>query len=260
MKIQGKTLVRQSLDYTWTPTDGYTFTPVDVGLSASVAGLARTYRYLRIPHRVRHDGPVSAIEAEHQLPDNGQAETPAGSWALIGQQESVDWRQHSSFLALTEDEQWTINRVISREITDEPADYVWVDITPSAFTPSSEALFFYKLAFNGQQYFTRTNYVLRHTMTVSQVYESQLSGSNINRVFSKTQLLAEAASFDDPLPQLLINEINAIPALNTTVPTGYVEGWLKQSPTIQTVAGGRVECSVEYVYETWPTIFYPAKP
>lgn len=256
MTLQGKSLVRRSVDYVWTPDAGYSFVPSDVGTKQAVGAQSKAYRSLRIPHRVRHDGPVYEITAEHQLPDDGSAEVPYGSWALVGQQESVDWRQHPAFLALNEAEQWIINRVLAREVTDEPSDFSWEDGTGTTFTPSADAEFFYVIAFNGQNYYTRTNYTLRHNLTVSQVYEARLSGGNINCVFTTSQLLAECANFNDPLPPLLIAEIDAIPAL--AAQTGYIYGWLKQTPSIQTVAGGRVECSVEYVREVWPTLFYPA--
>lgn len=263
MIVQGKTLVRQSVDYVWSPDIGYSFLPTDIGNKQSVRGLSGIYRQLRIPHRVRHEGPVYEITAEHQLPDDGTAEVPYGSWALIGQQESVDWRQHPAFLALSEDEKWNINKVLKGDFTVGYERFIWYQDTdgqdPITPQPSagSNADMFLKMALDDQRHYTRTNYTLRHNLTVSQMYKSRLSGVNVNRVYDTNQLLLECRAFADPIPPLMIAEIDAIPAL--TAQAGYIYGWLKQTPTIQTVAGGRVECSVEYVREVWPLIFYPAK-
>ena len=125
-------------------------------------------------------------------------------------------------------------------------------------TLSGDSLFFYTLAYNGQTSYTRTARVLRHNLLVSQAWEAELSNGNADTVYTTAQVVAEGSSYPDAIPGLIAAEMASLPS-PTTTPDGYVWGWLKQSPVIQTVAGYKVECSVEYVLELWPTIFYPAK-
>jgi hypothetical protein len=256
---QGETLIRQATNWTWSPSEGYTFLPQHSGTKESVLALAKNYRNYRLPHSFHLEDGVAKLEAEHQLPDDGSAETPSGSWAISASPETVDFRQHSKFLALSEDEQAFIGQRISGKIDFSPTEaadgVVWDD--ESTFAIAGDALFFYTLACNDQLHFQRHNWTLRHSMTVSQMYTANLIGDNIDRVYTKAQLLAECAAFDDPLPPRYVSQVNAI-VFNPAAKSGYLAGWLKRMATDETVAGDRCQCSIEYVLEFWPTIFYPA--
>lgn len=259
MKWHGTTLALQPVSYSYSPSEGYTLLPVHEGSKEAVSALAARYRQYRIPFHVQGDDGKYTIRAEQITPDS-QTETPTGTWELVGEPEMADIRESDAYRALSADQQQFISEridgIIDFSATEAEEGVVWHD--EYTFSLDGNALVLYDMVCKGQTHYFRTNYVLRHIQTVSQGYQSALSGSNIGKVYSKAQLIAECQKFgDQSIIPLMVAEINTIPP-RTPPNDNYVWGWLKQAPTLRVTAGDRIECSVEYILEMWPVILYPA--
>jgi hypothetical protein len=245
--VIGPTLVKQATSHNWSPRDGFVFVPRWEGTHEAALGHALQLRNYGVPYRMRSDGVTAVVEAEQPMPDDAAIqEVPTGSWQLVGEEKTLDITEHPNFKALSSDDQTKIVEAKNRERT-------WVEYYGTADTM---ARWFHDLAYRGQTTFGKQVYVLRHTQSVSQQYDSSLSGSNIYKVYTKAQLLAECADFSNPLPAMFSADIDKIVDGATSI--GFMWGWLKRTPTIQTVANDKIEVSVEYVYEEWSKALYNA--
>lgn len=133
-----------------------------------------------------------------------------------------------------------------------------------AYTPNPAALTDWRFQWltyligRGTDHFDYSQYGLRHTQTISQVYPGDINDTNSENVYTTTQLLAECASFPTPLPQRLIDKINAIDTAakaGFAAPTGYTWGWKKSPSSENMTANSKIEVTTDYQYDLWNTGF-----
>ena len=248
--IKGSLIVEQPMSHTWSRSQGFRFFPAFEGVTSSALSTSAAYRAAGVPYSFIAEGATARIVATQAQPPDGTVERPVGNWQLIGNAQQKDIRESVAFRTTASDaDRLAILSLIKGNLTDPPAD-----VTPPFDTPQGEEL--YRMVYQGQQHYKYTQWTLRHSMTVSQAWTTALSGSNLDKVFTTAQLLAECATFDDPLPPLLIAEVNNIPA--PAAITRYLWGWLKEGPQFQTVAGDLIQCDIEYTLEQWATDLYDA--
>lgn len=254
---RGLKLVEKIGGYSWTPTEGLVVRPRYEGDKASVMKIAAQLRNAGIAHDVDIDGPIASVEAI-SMPA-GAEDDVTGFWELAGQQESVDIREHPRFKALTDAEKFVINQLIDGVAKFPPSDTWRYQETENGqqitINPSDDAQEFYRLAYNGQMNYFRTGRVLRHTLIISQARQAAISLGNADRIYTTQQVISEGNQYDDPIPVVIQNEMQLLEP-NGPVPPNHIFGWLKQSPVIRTTTGWKLEVSVEYVLEMWPTLLY----
>ncbi len=103
---------------------------------------------------------------------------------------------------------------------------------------------FFNLLLKGTTHYRNSEYVLRRTQTASNSYTGEFDVKNTNRLYTTEQILAETT-----IPASIVFKIQ-----NIEVPPpqdDYFWGWLKGTPQISTVAGGKIQCTQDYTLEQW---------
>jgi hypothetical protein len=120
----------------------------------------------------------------------------------------------------------------------------------ASITVTGDANTLYDSMIRSEIDYVASQYVFRLTQTVSSRYSQKVVFSNVDRIYSTLQLLSET----NP-PSSLVFSVAQIPVPNT-VPPGYAYGWLKKTPTVLTIAGNKIEITLEYWREIWSTYAY----
>jgi hypothetical protein len=126
----------------------------------------------------------------------------------------------------------------------------------------ADALQFYRQLLRGQEHYSVSNYVLRHTTNVSENSTYNVSDENVNRLLTPAQLLAEITSASlwvKPCPARLVTKLLSIeePARPEDDELDYwLWSWRKLPSTETTGANNRVDINTDYVLYHWSTLYY----
>lgn len=227
-------------------------------------GLHRTLANAGIEHEYEETGDGSAnihIRSNRLTPDPA-SEVPSDSWDMPAQETDLDIFEHPNAINMENAQANSIGK-IRREVkrynewdeVEEDASYVF----PSTFgSYNTLAAKFFSLAIKGTTHFKKPIHVLRHRQTVSENYAADIAAdvAGTERIYTTTQLLNECANYARPLPTRLRRKLAAINSSKAAAPSGYMLGWRKLPSGEQTVAGGKVEVSTEYILEFWSTTLY----
>lgn len=135
-------------------------------------------------------------------------------------------------------------------------DYTFDPEDPLAGDLGAAALLFNDLI-HGKESYEDSQYVLRHSTNVSNVYKRNVADANVNQVYSTEEFIKEIGStkfWAFPAPGRLIAKIDSIEVQVET--NRYVFwGWRKLPSTETTAANNRVDITTEYHLAGWSRIY-----
>lgn len=190
--------------------------------------------------------------------DGVSVEQPINTWELLGNDVQKDLYEHPTTLALGVDTIAAIKSAVQSVNSASPGseqaaktDAVnHLRTTSGANADVAEELF--NLIIKGTTHYAVSEFVLRHTQTVSNSYTTQFALNNIEYLYTTAQLIAEAS-----IPTGIVFDISEI-AQPSDKP-GYLWSWLKRSPQIIVSAGSKVQMTQEYWLDLWSTYPYFTK-
>lgn len=277
VRINGKNaLTFQGYSFEFDPRKGYTLGHSYKGPMSIAASLAFQYSRARIPFSFRQEGPLGTITVlGNTAVEPGQNEIPIDNWQLISNELTKSFDQHPNSLKLDRDLygalaaiQGVANAYKSSSSTaivnNQPVSLTnlpsWLAGTNLLATNPTLVAQLFQLLIKGGDHFYTGQPILKHSQTVSDSYAGGgFNYSNIECIYTTTQLLKECASFPYPLPKIYIDGVNVLtaPAEAANQPN-YIWGWRKLFPNTHTVANYKSEISTEYWLDLWPVYYYPA--
>jgi hypothetical protein len=168
---------------------------------------------------------------------------------LAGNNLQFDMREHPKALALGPATLKIIDTAISGD-TDAARTAAITQVNAAG----GDTLALYNLLRqrNGTGAFFKPQYVLRYNRLVSSRATIDVGYSNVGKILTHAQMINDSAP-----PTGILAAINeAVDGYAPAAVTGYLWGWLKQTPTVQTVAGNKLQISGEYYLEFWSTWLY----
>lgn len=230
---------RQAPERRWVRNIGWTTVDVWLGTEAAIYGLVPAlqsqYDDLDIS---TPDGVQYRVRAAIGTANDGATEVPVNTWELLGSglQEAVT--RHPNYAALSEGDRDALDRYISGETPPTSS--------PALTTPAGVS--FFLLLKRDQRNYQDSQWVLRHTMTVSSRAAIVVSMEGINKLWATEELPAGIT----PGVQ---TAINAIP-VPSALPQEHEYAWLKQTPTITQSINSKTQIVEEWWLYFWPTILY----
>ena len=274
-KVVGKgTYRRTGRRYTWSKQSGWQSEVRYEGEARAVRRLIS--RYAPRVDEVTYDtnGPTATLVARINRDTTGggggvnDADVTT-TWELIGQDTQKDIREHWRLHALNPNTMKDIEKKAAEWGDDATKDYdtdafdvaihTGSGTTTNTSAWSAEAKFFFFLLTKGQESYIETEYIIRKTELVASDYQRAMATTGVNYLWT-TALLTAA----EGIPPMIQATASEIPSPTFTVDgdisgTGYTYKWLwlKKSPQITQVAGGKFERNQEWQLNIWPNFLYP---
>lgn len=195
-------------------------------------------------------GPIYRLTVvSPDFPSGGSVGVQQSFFELAGNSLQFDMREHPKALALGPATLKQIDNAIDGE-----TDAIRTAALSAVNTAGGNTLELYNLLRQrkGSGSFFKPQYVFRYNRIASVRAIIDVGFSNVGRILTTGQMTTETGP-----PTGILNSIDD--AVSTTQPaavTGYQWGWLKQTPTVQTVAGNKIQISGEYYLEFWSTWLY----
>ena len=209
----------------------------------------------RIGYEFTRSAAVSRIVASISGGQPGQNDVELDTWQILANEIEKDVKQHPTFLAMEESYAGTIGYVV-RDVELYNEGKAPGSPAPNAGATANAAKLFHLLV-RGSVHYADTQYVLRHTTNVGGGYSANIADTNVNKIYTTTQLITECSSASSwlyPLPGRLVYKLNQIP--DATDRTNYLWGWRKLASTETTAANGRIEINTDYSLDQWSTVLY----
>jgi len=263
-------LVKTGRRYSWNKQSGFSSEVRYEGEKDAVRKLMS--RFVGSVDDVNYEtsGPTATLTARINRDNTGggggenEAEVTT-TWELIGQDTQKDIRSHWRILALhpntIKDVEKAVEKVNDGTYANAAAAFA-VNIhtgTTATGAWTNNAKFLYFMLSKGQENWLDFEYVLRKSELVASDYQRQMATYGVGYIWT-TQQVASA----EGLPQMIQATVSDIPTPTFTVDgditgTGYTYKWrwLKKSPQITQVAGGRFERNQEWQLNIWPNFIYP---
>ena len=261
VRFVGPSLLLTSMRVERDPLKGFSTVYTYEGDQASIYGYARRVKANQRYSIDDPDKPVFRLTV--QSPEAPAADTHNDyvlKWELLGNEAQKSMFEHPKAIALGDVMLNAIKIALSdvkqAAVEDAAALFAKIIVHLRAGAAlqgknpdDTEKLF--RMLVADQDTFVTSQYVLRRTQTVASLQEVNISFSNVEKVFTTTQVLAT-----EVVPAVVMFSISDIPA--PVEHAGYLFGWLKKTPTVNQVAAGRFEISQEYWLEQWSTFVYDA--
>jgi hypothetical protein len=190
------------------------------------------------------------------IPTGGTAGVMASYYELLGNVLQKDIREHPRSLELGPAVIRTIDCVLNQQV--DPNTVGPTNAAGSVPTeddiPSGDARTLYNLLSQrgGNAHFQVSQFVFRYTRVASSRATGLVNYSNVGKILTTAQMLEETHP-----PYSILSEVNnAVTANEPTIAPGHVYGWLKQSPTVTTQAGNKLQIVGEYWLEVYSTYMY----
>lgn len=240
---------------TWTYQNKYT----------TIAALARSFSINAPGARqsiTRVDGPIWKLVIIFDFLNDGvSVEVPINTWELLGNDVQKDLYEHPKSIALGDSVLATIKSAVSTVTSASPDTAIATfntsetavnEAASAAGVDNQYAVDLFGLIVKGTTHFSVSEFVLRHTQSVSNTYQTQFALNDIEKIYTTAQLQLEAT-----IPTTIVFDIASIspPADKPK----YQFGWLKRSPQIQVVAGFKIQVTQEYWLDQWSTVIYNLK-
>ncbi len=258
-------LIAQPDRLSWNPTSGATrqraWKSVNNDLVNAQADLLRGYL---LPYDLSSTGTV--FEVAVQIPggavDPATALQPLDRWEMPGNEIQMDKWMHPKAAIISAD----VATISRRHINDGKTLHECLDdiaaMSPrpdTGWTPTQYAVHgtIYSEVSQGSTHFEVGQYVLKHTTNVGAAYAENISDLNVEKLYTREQLLAETTDpllWAYPLPGRLQYKIMHLVPPPTK--EGYLWSWRKLPSTEATATGGRIEISTEYWLYLWSTFDY----
>ena len=218
----------------------------------NLSGVAQSAIDAQQPFEFSHQASRARLSIT-QTTTFGGTEVTSDNWQLVGNEITEDIRRHPNIAALGD--------TAIKEVYDTFDSYQRNDGSfTNGLTPGSTAMALFDLLKRGTTSYVIGQYVLRHTTNVGNGYSANISDSNVERVYTTAQLVAEISDADlwrFPCPGRLVYKIQNIQPQFTT-DSELLWGWRKLPSTETTAANNRVDISTEYVLYGWAKLLYQA--
>jgi hypothetical protein len=207
---------------------------------------------------------LTAIGPKHQLTiscpvePNGNADALSAlsaQYELLGNEISLDLREHPKALALGPDKIAIIDGVLNHEDKTPGVPYTTADLPTDA---DSKILYGLLRQRNGNATFQTSQYVFKYSYITNRKADLKVAYSGNNQIYSTAKMLLETIT-----PEGILSAVDdAVASIRTAViPVGanvgtYKTGWLKKAPTVTVVANNKVQISGEFVLEFWSDWIY----
>jgi hypothetical protein len=233
---------RQPPERQWERNKGWVTVDVWIGSEQAINGLipALTASYDNLDISTS-DGVVYKVRASIGNANDGSEEQPVEVWELLGAGLQEALTRHPNYAALPQADRDKLDKVASG--SSEADSYT------SASFATGEAVSFWRMLQRQQTSYQDSQWVLRHTVTVSSRAEVQVSMTGINKLWYTEDLPDTSAT---PGIEAALAAI-PIPA---GVPQEHVYAWLKQTPTITQALNSRTQVTEEWFLYFWPTLLY----
>jgi hypothetical protein len=263
-------LVKTGRRYSWNKQSGFSSEVRYEGEKDAVRKLMS--RFVGSVDDVNYEtsGPTATLTARINRDNTGggggenEAEVTT-TWELIGQDTQKDIRSHWRILTLhpntIKDVEKAVEKVNDGTYANAAAAFA-VNIhtgTTATGAWTNNAKFLYFMLSKGQENWLDFEYVLRKSELVASDYQRQMATYGVGYIWT-TQQVASA----EGMPGMIQATVSDIPAPTFTVDgditgTGYTYKWrwLKKSPQVTQVAGGRFERNQEWQLNIWPNFIYP---
>lgn len=172
--------------------------------------------------------------------DNGN-NTISINWELVNSPGSRSGYEHPKITALDDATITRIKKALKSN-SGKPSDL------------SGNASLLWDHMQHGQDSFFSSQCTFRIIQTISRGGQINVSFTNQHRVYSSSALIAET----NPTSVYIAAINNAFSTYAFSTPTGFTKGWLKQPPSFNNVAGGRVSVTIEYYLDCWSDLYYTA--
>lgn len=254
--------IRQPDRLTWDPTRGTVryriWTSIDSDDINTLAAEARSWSQ---PYTIRSTGTTHTIEIEvvgaEDVTDPGDQET-LDRWEMPANEIQKSVWEHPKLLGVSSRALNAAKRAVADDLTyaelAAAEATLWATLSADDKTAIQAA---YGLAERDSSHYALGQYVLRHVTSVAAGYSANVSDSNVERLMTTEQLIAEVTDpvlWAAPLPARLQYKIEHLAA--PAAKTGYLWSWRKLPSQESTAAGGRIEISTEYWLEQWSTWLY----
>lgn len=202
--------------------------------------------------RVDATGPVHRLTVvTPDIPSgDGSLGVQETQFELLGNALQKDVREHPKALALGSAVVRTIDCVLNQSVDPNTND-----VPTQAEIPSGDATELYNILSqrSGSAAYQVSQFVLRYTRIASFRATVDVGYSGVEKIHTTDQMIAQTG----PPSGILAAIADAVEAARpTTVPSGYFFGWLKQTPTVTTMAGNKTQITGEYWLEVWSTWMY----
>lgn len=254
--------IRQPDRITWDPSKGLVRYKVYASIDADdIEVLAAEARTWSQPYTIRSSGTTHTIEIEtSESTGTGPVEdiVPIDRWEMPANEIQKTIWEHNKLLEIPTEAVNLAKKYVDDgkswdDLVEEEVDLL-ATLTETQMLDLAEA---FDLASRQQDHFPLGQYVLRHVTNVAAGYNSNVSDSNVERLYTTEQLLAEVTDpvwWTVPLPPRLVYKIEHLAA--PTARTGFLWSWRKLPSAESTAANGRIEISTEYWLEQWSTWLY----
>jgi hypothetical protein len=259
--INGTVLpVRSSLDISYDPTRGRVVTENWESGGDNLRAIALECEENRIAYQLKASPLHSHIVLTATDERAGVGGVTVDSWQLLANELQNDVKMHPAILAAEAAEPGMIGHVVADVETVNQGEAV--DLTYYESRTAASGLF--ELLKRGATHYAVSQYVLRHTANVSNLFLGMTADDGFEHIYTTSQLLTNVASgwtFNCP-PRLrtkIQSVTDAIIDLNGSH-SGYLWGWLKKGSTEVTAANNRIDISSEFWFSEWSTFLYPTFP
>lgn len=263
-------LVKTGRRYSWNKQSGFSSEVRYEGEKDAVRKLMS--RFVGSVDDVNYEtsGPTATLTARINRDNTGggggenEAEVTT-TWELIGQDTQKDIRSHWRILTLhpntIKDVEKAVEKVNDGTYANAAAAFAVNIHTGTTATEAwtNNAKFLYFMLSKGQENWLDFEYVLRKSELVASDYQRQMATYGVGYIWT-TQQVASA----EGMPGMIQATVSDIPTPTFTVDsditgTGYTYKWrwLKKSPQVTQVAGGRFERNQEWQLNIWPNFIYP---
>jgi len=245
-------------DYEYDPTRGLTVTQEWEGAGPdSLDGRARRFISERKAFRFSKNKTRSRLVMTASNSQLGYPEVSTDTWQILANEVSKDIRELPVVASLPEN----LYTNISNQATEWKAgDSIFDTFQPPTGLSGDDlaaANIIFDLLIKGQDQFAFSQYVLKHTTSVSNAAVANVSDFGVGAIYTTSQLLNEvedSSSWTYPLPGRLSAKIGSISSPATKL--NYLWGWRKLPSTETTTANFRIEISTEYWLDQWSTFIY----
>lgn len=221
----------------------------------NLSGVAQSAIDAQQPFEFSHQASRARLSIT-QTTTFGGNEVTSDNWQLVGNEITEDIRWHPNVAVLPETGENSIKKVYDTLDAYQRREEAFTN----PLTPGSTAMTLFNLLKRGTTSYVIGQYVLRHTTNVGNGYSANISDSNVERVYTTAQLVAEISNANlwrFPCPGRLVYKIQNITPQFTTNDE-LLWGWRKLPSTETTAANNRVDISTEYVLYGWAKLLYQA--
>lgn len=240
---------------TYDPQHGIVRTEEWESAGDNLDGTAKTFRDARIGYQYTYNGRRSKLTTNATSAKQEEFnQITTDTWQLLATEVARDIKHHPKVQQFTKAQlQDVLQAVEDFQSGGEP------DI--SGFSEDQTRVYTH-IVFGFTSYIA-TEYVMRHTTSVANVFEENVADEGVGSVYSFANLESEITNqqlWTFPCPPRLLQKMDELEnafLAGESIPEGFTMGWRKTASTETTAANSRIDISTEYQLGLWSTFLYP---